>query len=86
LPSGAPSAARQFLDATGLSPIGRVIRESVPYARELLETTHRPQHWGAEPAALGSQESFRRHFRRQSALRPIVYRDRQPATIRGPSY
>ena len=33
---------RQFLEATGLSPIDWLIRERVAFARELLETTDRP--------------------------------------------
>ncbi|HAI46582.1 MAG TPA: AraC family transcriptional regulator, partial [Stenotrophomonas sp.] len=77
---------RQFLDATGLSPIDWLIRERVAYARELLETTDRPLHWVAEQAGFGSQESFRRHFRGQTALSPATYRDRhrEAATARGP--
>ena len=77
---------RKFLDATGLSPIDWLIRERVAYARELLETTDRPLHWVAEQAGFGSQESFRRHFRGQTALSPATYRDRhrEAATARGP--
>jgi AraC family transcriptional activator FtrA len=77
---------RQFLEATGLSPIDWLIRERVAYARELLETTDRPLQWVAEHAGFGSQESFRRHFRGQTALSPTLYRDRhrQAATARGP--
>jgi AraC-like DNA-binding protein len=57
---------RQFLEATGLSPIDWLIRERVAFARELLETTDRPLQWIAEQAGFGSQESFRRHFRGRS--------------------
>jgi AraC family transcriptional activator FtrA len=39
---------RQFLEATGLSPIDWLIRERVAFARELLETTDRPLQWIAE--------------------------------------
>ena len=67
---------RQFLDATGLSPIDWLIRERVAYARELLETTDRPLQWVAEQAGFGSQESFRRHFRGQTQASPTAYRDR----------
>ncbi|KAF1017426.1 MAG: HTH-type transcriptional regulator CdhR [Stenotrophomonas maltophilia] len=66
---------RQFLDATGLSPIDWLIRERVTYARELLETTDRPLHWVAEQAGFGSQESFRRHFRGQTEHSPAAYRE-----------
>ncbi|MGH8036584.1 MAG: helix-turn-helix domain-containing protein [Stenotrophomonas sp.] len=66
---------RQFLEATGLSPIDWLIRERVAFARELLETTNRPLHWVAEQAGFGSQESFRRHFRGQTELSPTTYRE-----------
>ncbi|WP_422506468.1 helix-turn-helix domain-containing protein [Stenotrophomonas sp. GZD-301] len=77
---------RQFLDATGLSPIDWLIRERVAFARELLETTDRPLHWVAEQAGFGSQESFRRHFRGQTELSPTTYRERHrdAAAARGP--
>ncbi|WP_164252313.1 helix-turn-helix domain-containing protein, partial [Stenotrophomonas maltophilia] len=65
---------RQFLEATGLSPIDWLIRERVAYARELLETTDRPLQWIAEQAGFGSQESFRRHFRGQVDASPTEYR------------
>lgn len=66
---------RQFLEATGLSPIDWLIRERVAYARELLETTDRPLHWVAEQAGFGSQESFRRHFRGHTEHSPTAYRE-----------
>lgn len=65
---------RQFLEATGLSPIDWLIRERVAFARELLETTDRPLQWVAEQAGFGSQESFRRHFRSQADASPTEYR------------
>lgn len=65
---------RQFLDATGLSPIDWLIRERVAYARELLETTDRSLQWVAEHAGFGSQESFRRHFRNHAQQSPTAYR------------
>ncbi len=65
---------RQFLEATGLSPIDWLIRERVAFARELLETTDRPLQWIAEQAGFGSQESFRRHFRGQVDASPTEYR------------
>lgn len=67
---------RQFIDATGLSPIDWLIRERVAYARELLETTDRPLQWVAEQAGFGSQESFRRHFRGMVGTSPTEYRNR----------
>lgn len=65
---------RQFVEATGLSPIDWLIRERVAYARELLETTDRPLYWVAERAGFGSQESFRRHFHSQVQQSPTAYR------------
>lgn len=65
---------RQFLEATGLSPIDWLIHERIAYARELLETTDRPLQWVAEQAGFGSQESFRRHFRGQTRQSPAAYR------------
>jgi len=69
---------RQFLQATGLSPIDWLIRERVAYARELLETTDRPLHWVAERSGFGSPESFRRHFRSQTGQSPASYRSALP--------
>jgi AraC family transcriptional activator FtrA len=70
---------RQFLEATGLSPIDWVIRERVAYAKELLETTDRSLQWICEQAGFGSQESFRRHFRALAQSSPAAYR----ASVRG---
>jgi AraC family transcriptional activator FtrA len=72
---------RQFLEATGLSPIDWLIRERVAYARELLETSDRPLQWVAQQAGFGSQESFRRHFRGQTDLSPTTYRERHRGTL-----
>lgn len=65
---------RQFIEASGLSPIDWVIRERVAYAKELLETTDRPLQWVCEQAGFGSQESFRRHFRTLAQTSPAAYR------------
>lgn len=65
---------RQFLEATGLSPIDWVIRERVEYAKELLESTNRSLPWICEQAGFGSQESFRRHFRALAGTSPAAYR------------
>ena len=65
---------RQFMDATGVSPIDWVIRERVAYAKELLETTARPLQWICEQAGFGSPESFRRHFRAATGTSPAAYR------------
>ncbi|MEW6384921.1 MAG: helix-turn-helix domain-containing protein, partial [Pseudomonadota bacterium] len=72
---------RQFLEATGLSPIDWLIRERVAFARELLETTDRPLQWIAEQAGFGSQESFRRHFRGQVDASPTEYRSQHRGGI-----
>ncbi|WP_140724459.1 transcriptional regulator FtrA [Pseudomonas sp. Hp2] len=74
---------RQFLEATGLSPIDWVIRERVALARELLETTDRPLQWITERAGFGSLESFRRHFRVLVGSSPSRYRQQLSVTALG---
>lgn len=65
---------RQFLEATGLSPIDWVIHERVACAKELLEVSDRSLQWVCEKAGFGSQESFRRHFRALAGASPAAYR------------
>jgi len=72
---------RQFLEATGLSPIDWLIRERVAFARELLESTDRPLQWVAEQAGFGSQESFRRHFRGLVDASPTEYRSQHRGAL-----
>ncbi|WP_133647028.1 transcriptional regulator FtrA [Paraburkholderia flava] len=66
---------RQFRDATGMAPYEWLLRERVAIARELLEThTRMPMARIAERAGFGSEESFRRHFRRIALTSPGAYR------------
>ena len=67
---------RQFQDATGMGPVGWLIRERVAIARELLESPATPLAQVAELAGFGSEESLRRHFRRIVATSPGAYRQR----------
>ncbi|MFC4159028.1 transcriptional regulator FtrA [Chitinimonas lacunae] len=66
---------RQFQRSTGLSPLAWLIAERVELAKELLETTERPMALIATAAGFGSEESFRRHFRRQVGTSPMAYRE-----------
>jgi AraC family transcriptional activator FtrA len=70
---------RQFQETAGLTPLGWVTRERVAVARELLENSRRPMADIAERTGFGSEESFRRHFRRVAGVSPATYR-RQFAT------
>lgn len=65
---------RQFLDATGLSPYEWLIRERVVLARQFLEAPHSPLSSVGERTGFGSEQSFRRHFRRIAGLSPSDYR------------
>jgi AraC family transcriptional activator FtrA len=65
---------RQFQEATGLSPYDWVIRERVLVAKEMLERSELGLDTIAERAGFGSDESFRRHFRRMARTSPTAYR------------
>ncbi len=65
---------RQFQDATGLSPYDWVIRERVLVAKEMLERSELALDVIGERAGFGSEESFRRHFRRLARTSPTAYR------------
>jgi AraC family transcriptional activator FtrA len=67
---------RQFIEATGLSPIDWLIRERVALAKELLETQDLPMLEVAELAGFGSEESLRHHFRRLASTSPSAYKRR----------
>ncbi|MBI3283536.1 MAG: transcriptional regulator FtrA [Burkholderiales bacterium] len=65
---------RQFSQLTGYSPYDWIIRERVASAKEMLEgSTHGLSHI-MELTGFGSEESFRRHFRRIVGTNPITYR------------
>lgn len=65
---------RQFQDATGLSPVAWLTRERVDIAKELLEASQQPIPDVAALAGFGSEESFRRHFRRLAGTSPTAFR------------
>ena len=65
---------RQFQEATGLSPYDWVIRERVAAAKDLLERSDLMLGAIGEQVGFGSEESFRRHFRRVACTSPTAYR------------
>jgi AraC family transcriptional regulator, transcriptional activator FtrA len=67
---------REFKAATGDSAYAWVLRERIEVARELLEQRAMPLAQVAERTGMGSQESFRYHFRRQVGTTPAAYRAR----------
>ncbi|AZP10672.1 transcriptional regulator FtrA [Undibacterium parvum] len=67
---------RQFQEATGMGPIEWLIRERIAIAKDLLESAEPALSKVAELAGFGSEESFRRHFRRHVASSPAAYRRR----------
>jgi AraC family transcriptional activator FtrA len=68
------SLQRQFHESTRLSPMEWLVRVRVAVARDLLEAGRRPIAEIAERAGFGSEESFRRHFRRVVGVSPSLYR------------
>jgi len=68
---------RQFRDATGMGPYEWVVHERVALARDMLESRADASIARiAELAGFGSEESFRRHFRRIVLTSPTSYRAR----------
>jgi AraC family transcriptional activator FtrA len=65
---------RQFHDSTRMSPIAWVVRERVAVARELLERGRASIAEVGERVGFGSDESFRRHFRRVVGVSPSAYK------------
>ncbi len=65
---------RKFQEATGMTPIEWVVQERINIAREMLELTQNQMSKVAEDAGFGSEESFRKHFRRVVGTSPSVYR------------
>jgi AraC family transcriptional activator FtrA len=65
---------RQFRDTVGLSPAAWLVRERVGIAKDLLESSSAALQSIAARAGFGSQESFRRHFRRVTGTSPTAYR------------
>jgi len=67
---------REFKATTGASAYAWLLRERIEHAKELLEQRTIPLARIAECVGIGSQESFRRHFRRLVGVTPAVYRSR----------
>lgn len=65
---------RQFRESTQLSPMEWLIRERVAVAKDLLESGRTSVTEIAERAGFGSEESFRRHFRRVAGISPSLYK------------
>lgn len=65
---------RQFLALTGYSPYEWIIRERVAIAKELLESSDSSVSHILELTGFGSEETFRRQFKRVAATSPIAYR------------
>ncbi len=65
---------RHFQDGTGLSPVEWLIRERVGIAKDLLEAPNAAMARVAERSGFGSEESFRRHFKRVVGVSPSDYR------------
>jgi AraC family transcriptional activator FtrA len=65
---------RQFLAQTGYSPYEWIIRERVAIAKELLESSDTSVSHILELTGFGSEETFRRQFKRVAATSPIAYR------------
>lgn len=65
---------RQFDAATGMSPMEWLVRERVKLASQWLEGARTPITAVGERAGFGSEESFRRHFRRVTGQSPAGYR------------
>ncbi len=76
---------RQFQDTARCSPMVWLVRERVAIAKELLEAGRGSVAEIAERTGFGSEESFRRHFRRVAGVPPTAYRRQfARATPRGP--
>ena len=65
---------RQFFEATGLSPLEWLTLERVSLAKQLLEAPHTPIGLVGERSGFGSEEAFRRHFRKIASVSPAGYR------------
>jgi AraC family transcriptional activator FtrA len=76
---------RAFRDATGMAPYEWVLKERVVYAKDLLEVSTTPLARVAEAAGFGSDEAFRKHFRRVVGTSPGAYRRRFALSARSRS-
>jgi len=67
---------REFRAATGMAPYEWVLKERVAYAKDMLEVSTTTLGRVAEAAGFGSDEAFRKHFRRIVGTSPGAYRKR----------
>ena len=65
---------RQFQEATRLAPMAWLVRERVAAAKELLEAGRASMAEISDRVGFGSEESFRRHFRRVTGVSPSLYK------------
>ncbi len=68
------SLQRQFVDATGMAPLIWLTKERVQLAKDLLESNDLPTARIAADAGFGSEEVFRKHFKRWTGTTPGSYR------------
>ncbi|MBY0572237.1 MAG: transcriptional regulator FtrA [Undibacterium sp.] len=68
------SLQRQFTLQTGYSPYDWLIRERVATAKDLLAGSNNSLSRVSELVGFGSDETFRRHFRRLVGTSPMAYR------------
>lgn len=68
------SLQRHFVELTGFTPYDWLIRERVACAKDLLESSEHSLARISELSGFGSEESFRRHFRRITRTSPNHYR------------
>jgi AraC family transcriptional activator FtrA len=73
---------REFKTATGESTYAWLMRERISHAKELLEQGSISLRRVAECVGIGSQETFRYHFRRFVGTSPSVYRERFQQAVR----
>ena len=70
----ARSLQRQFVAATGMAPLIWLTKERVQLAKDLLESNSLPIAQIAADAGFGSEEVFRKHFKRWTGTTPGNYR------------
>jgi AraC family transcriptional regulator, transcriptional activator FtrA len=80
------SLQRQFQDSTRCSPIDWLVRERVAIAKDLLESGRASIGEVTERTGFGSEESFRRHFRRVAGVSPSAYKRQFGLRRDGPAF
>ncbi len=68
------SLQRQFVNATGMAPQIWLTKERVQLAKDMLEANNLPIARIAAAAGFGSEEVFRKHFKRWTGTTPGTYR------------